>query len=137
MGVYFGLAKCRQIGVTFLVGVEGRRVSEKCHNDVYHSKYRYVTLPQVFHCSARHQVNVFGACSLSKPEHIKQRKTIQQSKTISDNVLTAYIFTIKGNSTDLSFQYTTRWQPVQSLRMRSWRSWFTPISCHGIFPQSF
>ena len=51
---------------------------------------------------------------------LNSRKTIQELKTISDNVLTPYIFTIKGNSIDLSFQYTTRWQPVQSLQMRSW-----------------
>ena len=37
-------------------------------------------------------------------------------KTISDNVLTSYILTIKSNSIDFSFQYTTLWQPVQSLR---------------------
>ena len=50
---------------------------------------------------------------------LNRRKTIQQLKTISDNVLTAYIFTIKRNSID-SFQYTRHWQPVQSLQMRSW-----------------
>ena len=50
---------------------------------------------------------------------LNRRKTIQQLKTISDNVLTAYIFTIKSNSIDLSFQYTIHWQPVQSLRMCS------------------
>ena len=61
---------------------------------------------------------------------LNRRKTIQQLKTISD-VLTAYVFTIKCNSIDLSFQYTRRWQPVQSLQKRSW---FTPISCHGIYP---
>ena len=38
---------------------------------------------------------------------LNRRKTIQQLKTISDNVLTAYIFTIKGNSIDL-----WRWQPL-------------------------
>ena len=36
-------------------------------------------------------------------------------KTISDNVLTSYILTIKSNLIDFSFQYTTLWQPVQSL----------------------
>ena len=43
---------------------------------------------------------------------LNRRKTIQQLKTISD-VLTAYVFMIKCNSIDLSFQYTRRWQPVQ------------------------
>ena len=38
---------------------------------------------------------------------------VQQLKTISDKVLTAYIFTIKDNSIELSFQYTRRWQPVK------------------------
>ena len=42
--VYLGLAKYREIGVTFLTGGEGG-VSEKRHNDVSRSKYRYVTLP--------------------------------------------------------------------------------------------
>ena len=65
---------------------------------------------------------------------LNRRKTIQQLKTISDNVLTAYIFAIKGNSIDLSFQYARRWQPIQSLQKRSWRSWFTPSSCHSVCP---
>ena len=42
---------------------------------------------------------------------LNRRKAIQQLKTISDNVLTAYIFTIKGNSIDLLFQYTRHWLP--------------------------
>ena len=46
-----------------------------------------------FHCltTEPHQVNIFGVCSLSQPEHLKQKKDNLTIEKHSD-VLTAYIY---------------------------------------------
>ena len=65
---------------------------------------------------------------------LNRSRTIQQLETISDNVLTVYS---RSKVTQLISRFNTLHAGSLFkvyMQMRSWRSWFTPISCHGVYP---